>query len=56
MTFNAPLFDKALPSEVANVAFHLWTVTLVAKAGEIVCRHHAELAKIGERTNFRFTQ
>jgi hypothetical protein len=33
-----------LAAEAANVAFHLRTVALVAKAGEIILWHHTELA------------
>src|SRR5712692_2486009 len=56
MAFDVPLFDKALPGEVANVAFHLRTVAMIGKAGEIVCRHEAELAQVGECTNFGIAQ
>ncbi len=56
MTFDAPLFDEAVPAEAANIGFHLRTVAVVGKAGEIVCRHHAELAQVGECTNLRFAQ
>lgn len=56
MTFDVPLFDKALPGEVANVAFHLGAVAVEGKAGEVVCRHHTELAQVGECTNFGIAQ
>src|SRR6266481_5911044 len=56
MTFDGALFDEALPSEAANVAFHLPIVALVSKSREIIFRHHAELPQVGECTNFRFAQ
>ena len=56
MAFDGPLFDEPLPGEAANIAFHLRTVTLVSEAGKIVFRNHAELAQVGERSNFGSTQ
>src|ERR1700719_838336 len=56
MAFDGALFDEALPSEAANVAFHLRPAALVAKTGEIIFRHDAKLAEVGERTNLRFAQ
>src|SRR6202140_4057544 len=56
MAFDGALFDEALPSEAANVAFHLRIVALVSKAREIIFRHDAELAQVCECTNLRFAQ
>ena|SRR5437667_726887 len=36
MAFDGALFNKALPAEAANVAFHLRIVALVSKAREII--------------------
>jgi hypothetical protein len=43
MAFDGALFDEALPGEAANVAFHLRTVALVSKAGEVIFWHQAKL-------------
>src|SRR5260370_993195 len=56
MAFDGALFDEALPCETASVAFHLRAVALVSKAGEIISRHHAELADVGKRSHFGSTQ
>jgi hypothetical protein len=53
MAFDGALFNKALPTQAANVAFHLRIVAWVSKAREIIFRHDAELAQIGECTNLR---
>src|SRR6266852_1150 len=56
MALDAPLFDKALPGEVSNVAFHLRAVAVIGEAGKVVGRYHAKLAQVGERTNFGIAQ
>jgi hypothetical protein len=56
MAFDGPLFDEPLPTEAANIAFHLRTVALVSESDKIVCRNHAELAHVGERSHFGSTQ
>jgi hypothetical protein len=44
MSFDGAPFNKTMAVETANVALHLRTVTLVAKAGEIILGHHTKLA------------
>src|SRR5258708_16988698 len=54
MAFDGALFNKALPGEAANVAFHVRAAALVAKTGEILFGHYPKPTQVGECTNLRF--
>jgi hypothetical protein len=54
--FDRALFDEAMSGQIANVALHLCTIALVSEMGEIISRHHAELADVRERSHFGSTQ
>jgi hypothetical protein len=54
MAFDGALFNKALPAEAANVAFHLRAAALVAKTGEIIFGHYPKPTQVCECTNLRF--
>jgi hypothetical protein len=56
MAIDGALFNKALPAEAANVAFHLCAAALVAKTGEIIFGHYPKPTQVCECTNLRFAQ
>jgi len=56
VALDAALLDEALPAETVKVTLHTRAVASVGKPCEVVCRDHAELAKVGECLDFRFPQ